>query len=114
MLQLLQLAQAMQIVMETETEFTPDSFVELTDEMYASLHRQGGDPSVKYYRVVTMEPGTTEGGRLELSIVSERERRRLLDAVQIVYRMSDESKKRFETFQERLDYVRNILPPGIV
>src|ERR1700760_342163 len=93
MLQAIELANALRAVCDSGIEFQPDCFVPLTGAKLEAYLRKCGPLTEPLYEVVSLEPTVIErtaGGKvtLELSIVSERERQFLLDAVKFVYSAS--------------------------
>ena len=116
---LLQLAKALQVVHETKIEFKPDCFVELAGAKLEAFRRKMSHITGRVYEVVVLEPTVIErvGNErltLELSTVTESERRDLLNAVKFVYRQTKKMRPN-ATFQDRLKYhLKNVvgLKPG--
>ena len=119
MLRALQLIPALRIIFSSDLEFAEDSFVELTAEQFEAYQRKVGASDECIYQVVQMEPTViNRQGRstitLELNVVSESEKKDLLDAVKFIYLSSREFKKMNATFADRLDYLRSRFPVEIV
>ncbi len=105
----------LQVIFTYEIEFDEDSFAKLTGPQYEAFVRREGKPKETVYRVTAFEPKaverTADKVTMELSVVTESERKLLLDAMQYVYRKTSQMKKENPTFVERLDYLRRRLPP---
>ncbi|MEX1027445.1 MAG: hypothetical protein WD049_05485 [Candidatus Paceibacterota bacterium] len=119
MLEALRLIPALQVIFTSEIEFTPDSFSELNAEQLAAFIRDHGATDERIYRVLPMEPTVIdrqgkERITLELSIVIESQRQLLLDGVAFVYRASAAMSEQQPTFEQRLDYLRPLLPPVVI
>ena len=106
---------ALQIIFEKEVEFTKDSFAELTPEQYEAYVRRGGEPSERVFRLTFVEPQvidrTPEKVTWELEIVTNEEKKLLLEGVRFVYRASAPMTIKKPTFAQRLEYLRKRLPP---
>ncbi len=109
----LELADALRVVYEYGFELAEEHFVELTDEQYASLARQGGDVSKRWFRISRGVFEDRNNPPDELSIVSEDEKARIFQGIELVYRMSEKSGRTFADFRARLGYLRGRLPPSI-
>ena len=117
MLQSIELANALRFVFASGVEFQPDCFVPLSGAKLEAYLRKCGTMTEPLYEVVSLEPTVIErtgDGKvtLELSIVSERERQLLLDAVKFVYRASHDmhGDKASVPFADRLNALRPRLP----
>jgi hypothetical protein len=115
MLDAIRLIHALKIVFRRETEFFPESFAELTPKQEEVWQRKHGKSPERIYRVVPFEPTvierTEEKVTLELEVVTESERKLLLDAVRFVYIATREMPEKNPSFCERLAYLRPKLPP---
>lgn len=103
---------ALKMILDTETEFSEESFVELNEAQLAAFHRDHGDPGERIYRVVHFEPSATrsdDGTRVvvELSIMTESERQYMLDAVAFIYDMTCDIPDRNPSFVRRLEFLRS-------
>ncbi|MEQ1825725.1 MAG: hypothetical protein ABL921_07250 [Pirellula sp.] len=119
MLDVFRLIPAMQVIFKNSIEFTPVSFTELTEPQYRAYERKIGQTTEKLYRVIPFEPtfldsNDEETVLLELTIVTETERKLLLDGVACVYRASAEMDVPNPTFEQRLEYLRPRFPPAVV
>jgi hypothetical protein len=117
MLQAIELANALRAVFTSGIEFQPDCFVLLSGAKLKAYLRKCGPMIEPMYEVVSLEPTVikrTGNGNitLELSIVSERDRQHLLNAVKFVHTASREMKsdKTPIQFADRLDWLRPRLP----
>ena len=117
-MQLFQLASALQLIFKSGLEYKPDYFCELNEAQYEAYHRKMEKPNGKIYNLLPFEPTvierTEEKITTELTIVTESEREQLLNAVGFVYRASREMpKQETATFEQRLAYLRPRLPDVI-
>ena len=90
----------------------------MNQAQYAAYASREGEPIEEIYRIVQFEPEaverTPEKVTLELSIVTESHKELLLRGVRFVYRATEEMRQPNPSFEERLDYLRQRLPPIIV
>ncbi len=114
MLRFLELADALRIVYEYGFELAEENFVELTHEQYVSLEENDGDISKHWFRVSRGVFEERNNPPEELTIVDEHEKARILQAVELVCKMSDKSEQTFKDFRERLAYLKDRLPPSII
>ena len=118
MLEAFRLIPALRVIFQKEIEFTEDCFVELNEAQKDAYKRNEDETDERIYRVVPIEP--TVVGRseekitMELSIVTESERKIALDAVAFVYRASSAMQEKNPTFAQRLAYLRPRLPPIVI
>ena len=110
---LFELAQAVKILYAYECELTDDNFVEVTCAEYEALERQGEDIRQKWYQLTRGLFEARNNPPTELPIVNKEQKQQLLQAVQLIYKMSDKSGQEFDTFRDRLTYVKPLLPPVI-
>ena len=120
MRRLMELADAIRVVYAAGIEFEPECFVPLAGAKLEAYRCQFGPTTEPMYEVVALEPGVVERDgndklTLELAIVSERDRKLMLDAVKFVYAASREmpEKKEQIQFADRLEWLRPKLP-GVI
>jgi hypothetical protein len=120
MLLLIQLADAIHIVFRHRAELTEKDFQELTAAQYEAFNRSEGKADQRIYRMLLAEPTvierTPERTTLELSIVTESDRARLLAAVKFIHSSTKELKTpdgEEPSFTDRLDYLGRVWPPVI-
>jgi len=116
MLHAFRLIPAIQLIFKSKFEFTSESFGELTEQQYEAYERKVGKRTETLYRVLPFEPTVLDSGDenvrlLEITIVTENERRLLLEGVAFIFNASAEMKGDSPTFEERLEYLRPRLPP---
>ena len=115
----MELANAVRLLYSSGIEFKPDCFVRLSGAKLDAYVRKIGPMTEPMYEVVSVEPTVVERTRenvtLELSIVSERERKLVLDAVKFVYSASSEmpGSKDSIKFADRLEWLGPRLPAVI-
>jgi hypothetical protein len=118
MLGAFRLIPALQLIFKTEIEFTADCFVELTPSQLEVFEQKMGRSDEQIYQVVVLEPTVVqqqeEKVTLELSVVAESERQLMLEAVDFVYRATEEMPDKTTTFQQRLDFLRRRLPAVVI
>jgi succinate dehydrogenase flavin-adding protein (antitoxin of CptAB toxin-antitoxin module) len=118
MLGAFRLIPALQLIFKTEIEFSEDCFVELTPSQREVFEQKMGHSDEQIYQVVVLEPTVVlrqeEKITLELSVVTESERQLMLEAVEFVYRATEEMPDETTTFQQRLDFLRRRLPPVVI
>ena len=114
MMELIKLLSALQVVIKYDFELKDENFVELGSDEYASLQRQGGDTNKRWYRISGGNFEEPNSPPNELSIVDEREVLLIKKANAMIYEMSDDSGEQFHSFKDRLEYVREILPPELI
>ncbi len=117
MIPFLELANAVNIVFTSGIEFVPESFQVLSGQKLDAYLAKIGPMTEPMYEIVAMEPTVVdrvanEKVTWELNIVSEHERKLLLDAVRFVYRASGPMTGT-PSFQERLEWLKPKLPPVI-
>ncbi|MEM7495164.1 MAG: hypothetical protein AAF471_03320 [Myxococcota bacterium] len=110
MLPFIETAAALPAVYKLGFPIKEENIVELSPEQYASLERQGGDMSKKWYRVTRGMFEDCNNPPAELLIVNEREANSLLRATALIMSTSEDSKRTFNSFQERLDYCKGVFP----
>lgn len=119
MLKFIELASAIRVLFSSGIEFKPECFVPLAGAKLEAYVRKIGPLTEPVYEVVAMEPTVIERSpekvTLELSIVSDRERKHMLDAVKFVYNASASMPGNQETisFADRLEWLRPRLPEVI-
>lgn len=109
-LQILALAAAVRKIFQSRTEYTEQSFAELTDEQYAAWRRQTHQITGRVYRVIPPEPKGSVDGKLELTVVNETEKTDLIAATRLVYAYCDGSQETFTCFEDRLRFAARFLP----
>jgi hypothetical protein len=111
-----QLIPALQTIFTTEIEFVDDSFRELSAEQYQVFRSKHGQEPERIFEIVPIErtvvERTQEKITLELPIVTESQRKLLLEGVKFIYRCTTSDGLPANTsFQDRLEYLRTKLPP---
>ena len=117
MIPFLELASAVNLVYTSGIEFIPESFVALSGQKLEAFLRKMGPMTETMYEVVAMEPSVinrvgNEKVTLELNVVTERQRKQLLDAIKFIYHSSQEMRGK-PSFQEWLEWLRLRLPTEI-
>ncbi len=107
---------ALQIIFTTEIEFREDAFRELTAEQYEIFRRKHGPAAERMFEILPIERTVVERTRekvtFELSIVTESEKKLLLQGVRFVRQSTAADGLPVDTsFQDRLAYLRKKLPP---
>ena len=108
------LAEAVALVYKTQTEYTEESFQELTTDQYEAYRRQGHPADHAVYRVLALEPGIKEGYSMELPAVREPEKQAMINATKMIYRYCQGATQTFETFEDRLRYAAQMMPNEIL
>lgn len=111
---ILERAEALKIVFELGFELKDENFIELNCVQYQSLKAQGYDINKHWYGISRGIFEERNNPPKELPIVDEHEMLRIKKAILWIYEISDRANRPFYSFTERLDYLRNILPPAIV
>lgn len=111
MFELFQVAQAIRIIFHYRFEISDENLIELTFYQYQSLKRQGYDVKEKIYRITRGMFEERNNLQTELPIIYESDVQNLKKAIELIYKMSDDSGGKFINFGERLDYLKKVLPP---
>ncbi|QDS85878.1 hypothetical protein EC9_00350 [Rosistilla ulvae] len=119
MFEAFRLIPALQAIFHSEIEFREDSFAELNAAQREAYERKVATPDEPIYRVLPLEPTVIErqGNEkitVELTIATQSERQLLLDAVRFIYRASDQMPEESTSFEQRLAFLRQRLPPIVV
>ncbi|QDV54104.1 hypothetical protein [Rosistilla oblonga] len=119
MFEAFRLIPALQAIFQSGIEFREDSFAELNAAQREAYERKVAVPDEPIFRVLPCEPTVIErqGNEkvtVELTIATQSERQLLLEAVRFIYRATDELPKESTSFEQRLDFLRQRLPPIVV
>lgn len=115
MLTAFRLIPALQVIFSTDIEYVEDSFCELSPEAYAMYVRDHGESPERIFEIVAIErtaiERTKEKVTFELNVVSESQRRLLLEGVKFIYHCTKDVEFPPESsFLDRLEYLRKRLP----
>jgi hypothetical protein len=110
---LLEASEALRILYALGYEPRDENFVELTADQYEALRAQGGGSDGRWYRITRGVFEDRNNPPSELPIVSDPQREALLQAVKIVYDMTAGAEREFNTFSQRLAWLRSRLPAVI-
>tara|TARA_B100001996_G_scaffold213882_1_gene164275 strand:+ start:197 stop:619 length:423 start_codon:yes stop_codon:yes gene_type:complete len=105
----IKLAAALKIIFELEYEVEESFFCELTNDQYAVLASEGEEVSSKWYTLISNHSNGEESD--VYFVVTEEEKQLLLDAISYINDACRDSKKSFDSYSEKLEYITNILPP---
>ncbi|MFC1642321.1 hypothetical protein ACFL5O_06490 [Myxococcota bacterium] len=117
---MLEVAQGMRLIYDYGFELKEESFVELTFEQYQTLRQQGVDTTQRWFRVTRGRSENTdhfEGAddpAQGLAVVNETDRQRILEGMRLIYRMTSSDEVAFDSFRDRLEYLRQRLPAVVV
>ncbi len=111
MLNFIELVAAIPVIFKLGFPIKKENLVELSPEELSSLGRQGHDLSNKWYRVTRGIFEDCNNPPAEIPIVNASEANSLLRASEMIISMSEKSEREFQSFQERLDYCKGVLPP---
>jgi len=110
-------APGIRIVYRFGVELTERDFIELTPEQYDAYRRKVGPTTERIYRIAIVEPTaierTSEKVTWELEIVTEQEKLCLLAAVGFIRKCSKELDGQNPSFADRLEFLRQRLPPEL-
>ncbi len=105
---LFNIAPVTKIIFQLGYEPKDNYFYELTDEQYERLKNDNFDISSTWYLIL---PDEYKYQTYEALVVTEQEMNDLLEASKVIERYCDKSEKSFKTYEEKLNFVSNLLPP---
>ncbi len=105
---LFEIAPAITELLKLKYEIQEKYFYELTPEQYEQLSFEGEDITQTWYMVL---PDNYNDQTIETLIVSEDQIDSLFRAKQIIEQYAQKSDKKFKNYQEKLEFVTNLLPP---
>jgi hypothetical protein len=101
-------APALSAIFQLGFEPKEEYFYELTAEQYQQLGAQGEDITETWYMIL---PEESKHLTDEAVIVNERQKNDLLEAAKVIENYCNQSGKKFNDYEEKLEYVSSLLPP---
>ena len=102
------IAPALSAIFQLGFEPTEECFYELTHEQYEQLREEGEDISETWYMIL---PKDNKHLTCDAFVAGEEEKMALLHAAKIIESYCNKSDKKFTTYQDKLKYAANLLPP---
>ena len=85
-----------------------ECFYELTNDQYEQLREDGEDITETLYMILPEESKYLDN---EVIVVNEQEKNSLLKAKKVIENYCEKDGKVFNSYQDKLTYVSNLLPP---